>query len=87
MGRNYNLHVLNFKRRKEKLRFNLALKDDAFWVRVLRSKYKMKEWLPINIARGNYSFIWRALAKGLATRRYCQKNSEHSSFSSFSRSK
>ncbi|MBA0634845.1 hypothetical protein Godav_029277, partial [Gossypium davidsonii] len=46
-----------------KLGFNIATKDEALWVQVLRSKYGMKERLPKSITRGKCSAVWRALAK------------------------
>ncbi|MBA0854012.1 hypothetical protein Goshw_024923, partial [Gossypium schwendimanii] len=46
-----------------KLGFNIATKDEALWVQVLRSKYGMKERLPESITQGKCSAVWRALAK------------------------
>ncbi|MBA0763600.1 hypothetical protein Gotri_013027, partial [Gossypium trilobum] len=46
-----------------KLGFNIATKDEALWVQVLRSKYGMKERLPESITRGKCSAVWRAFAK------------------------
>lgn len=46
-----------------KLGFNIVANNEALWVRVLRSKYKMKEGLPDTIDRNNSSFLWRSLSK------------------------
>ncbi|MBA0735032.1 hypothetical protein Gogos_018916 [Gossypium gossypioides] len=36
---------------------------EAFWVRVLRSKYQMKDELPVCIDRDRSSFLWKSLSK------------------------
>lgn len=46
-----------------KIGHNLVSKNDVLCVRVLRSKYDMKEALPDNILRGNCSTLWRAVSK------------------------
>ncbi|KAH1046305.1 hypothetical protein J1N35_037089 [Gossypium stocksii] len=44
-------------------RFNLALDDNALWVRILCSKYGMNERLPESILRSSSLSLWRALSK------------------------
>lgn len=46
-----------------KLGYNLLSNTDALWVRVLRSKYKLKEGILNSIHRRICSFMWRALSK------------------------
>lgn len=46
-----------------KLGFKLVTDDEALWVRVLRSKYRMKDFLPANIAKAESSFLWKSLSK------------------------
>lgn len=41
-----------------KLGFNLVTKQDTLWVRVLRTKYGMKEHLPNSITRSRCSHLW-----------------------------
>ncbi|KAA3477020.1 (+)-neomenthol dehydrogenase-like [Gossypium australe] len=46
-----------------KLGVNLISNKDALWVRLLRSKYGMKETIPESITRGSCSAMWRAIVK------------------------
>lgn len=46
-----------------KIGFNLVMKDNALWVKVLRAKCKMSERIPETIAQGNYLAIWHKIAK------------------------
>lgn len=46
-----------------KIRFHLVSREDAFWVRVLRSKYGWKGHLPVTIHRSNCSYLWRSISK------------------------
>ncbi|MBA0750815.1 hypothetical protein Gogos_002200, partial [Gossypium gossypioides] len=46
-----------------KLGFNIVSNKDVLWVRVLRSKYHLKEGLPDYIAQNRSSFLWRSLSK------------------------
>ncbi|MBA0681939.1 hypothetical protein Goari_023706 [Gossypium aridum] len=43
--------------------FNLASKDNTLWVRVLRTKYGVKDQLSNSIARSQCSHLWRSLSK------------------------
>ncbi|MBA0602746.1 hypothetical protein Gorai_002916 [Gossypium raimondii] len=46
-----------------KIRHNLVSKKNSLWVRVLRSKYGMKEALPNKTSRGNCSALWSVVSK------------------------
>lgn len=46
-----------------KLGYNIVATTDALWVRVICSKYGMKESMLKNIARGRSSFLWKAISK------------------------
>ncbi|MBA0731368.1 hypothetical protein Golax_025332, partial [Gossypium laxum] len=46
-----------------KLGFNIVTNENALWVQVLRSKYRMKEMMPASILRSKCSFLWKALSK------------------------
>lgn len=46
-----------------KIGYNMIANPDAFWVRILRNKYKIYGFVPDNIIRSNCSYFWRSLAK------------------------
>ncbi|KAA3489434.1 reverse transcriptase [Gossypium australe] len=46
-----------------KLGFKLVSDKEAFWARVLRSKYRVKDDLPVSIVRDRNSFLWKSLSK------------------------
>lgn len=46
-----------------KLGFQLLTNTEAFWVRILQSKYRVNGILPATIIRANCSFVWRSLSK------------------------
>ncbi|KAH1122786.1 hypothetical protein J1N35_005946 [Gossypium stocksii] len=46
-----------------KLGFKLVSDKEAFWVRVVRSKYQMNDELPNCIDRNRCSFLWKSLSK------------------------
>lgn len=45
-----------------KIGFNVVANPSSLWVRILRSKYGMKEGIPDNIERRKCLFLWRALS-------------------------
>ncbi|KAH1063509.1 hypothetical protein J1N35_028496 [Gossypium stocksii] len=46
-----------------KLGFKLVSDKEAFWVRVVRSKYQMNDKLPECVDRNGSSFLWKSLSK------------------------
>ncbi|KAK5836243.1 hypothetical protein PVK06_012017 [Gossypium arboreum] len=47
-----------------KVRFNIVTNFNAHWIRVHRSKYRVRSGLPESLSRGCCSFLWRSLTKG-----------------------
>ncbi|KAE8655645.1 hypothetical protein F3Y22_tig00117021pilonHSYRG00092 [Hibiscus syriacus] len=46
-----------------KLGYQLLMRPEALWVKVLKSKYKINETLPITFKTKNCSFVWRSLSR------------------------
>lgn len=46
-----------------KLGFKLVSDKEAFWVRVIRSKYQIRDEIPDCIDRKRCSFLWKSLSK------------------------
>ncbi|KAK5793327.1 hypothetical protein PVK06_034470 [Gossypium arboreum] len=46
-----------------KLGYKLVSDDEALWVRVLRSKYRVNDPFPVSIAKAKSFFLWKSLSK------------------------
>lgn len=44
-----------------KIGYNILVNTDAFWVQILRNKYKLMTFIPADIKRANASHLWQAL--------------------------
>lgn len=45
-----------------RLGFGILLKEEAYWVKILRAKYKVKGGCPMSIIRRNDSFGWKPIS-------------------------